>query len=71
MEPVHVLVRRDGVRHALLVDLPRERELHEDPVDRVVRVELVDEREDVRLRGVLGQPDVLDPRLGRGLGFEM
>ena len=49
MEAVDVLVRRDGVRDARLVDVRRERQLDEDPVDLVVGVELVDEREDVRL----------------------
>ena len=69
MEAVDVLVRRDGVRHLRLVDVLRERKLDEDPVDLVVRVQLVDEREHVRLGRVRRQPDVagVDPRLGRGL----
>ena len=69
MEAVDVLVRRDGVRHLRLVDVPRQRKLHEDPVDLVVRVQLVDEGEHVGLRGVGRQPDVagVDPRLGRCL----
>ena len=50
VKPVDVLGRRDGVRHLRLVHVRRQRELHEDPVDLVVGVQPVDEREDVAPR---------------------
>jgi hypothetical protein len=42
MEPVHVLLRPQGVEHALGVDLARQGELHEDPVDLDAPVEVLD-----------------------------
>ena len=48
-----------------------QRQLHEDPVHRVVRVQLGDEREQVVLAGLGGQLVVvgLDPRLGAASCF--
>ena len=69
VQPVDVLVRVDRGDDARLVDVRRQRELHEDPVDRVVRVQLLEQLEDLALRRRLGQPVVarLDARLLRGL----
>ena len=69
VEAVDVLRRRDGVRHPRLVHVRRQRELHEDPVDLVVVVQPVDEREHVVLARVGREAHVagVDPGLGRRL----
>ena len=62
MEAVDVLDRIDGADDAPLVDLAGQRQLDEDPVDRVVRVQLRDEVEQLRLGRLLGQAQVACPR---------
>ena len=51
MEAVHVLHRVDRVDDPVLVDLLRQRELHEDPGHARVGVQVGDEREQVLLGG--------------------
>ena len=55
MEPVDILVRVDRLDDRLLVDVRRQWHLHEDPVDRVVRVQAFDQLGQLRLRGRGGQ----------------
>ena len=57
VEAVDVLVGIDAVEHPLLVDLPGERELHQDAVDRVLGVELVEQGEELVLGGLGGEPE--------------
>ena len=52
VQPVDVLDGLDRPHDAGLVELRRERRLHEDPVDRVVLVELAHELEQLALRGL-------------------
>jgi hypothetical protein len=65
MEPVHVLRRIDRSQHRRLVHVIRQRELHEDPVDGVVRVQVRDELEDLALGRIGGKAVVprVDPCL--------
>ena len=56
VETVDVFVRRDRVEHLLVVDLRRQGQLHEDPVDGVVGIQRAEEREEVRLRRAGGEP---------------
>ena len=58
-EAVHVFLRRERVEHRPGVDLSGQRQLHEHAVDRPVAVELPDQLEQRRLRGLLGE-DVLE-----------
>ena len=51
VEAVDVLGRIDRVDHALRIDLLRQRQLHQDAVDRVVGVELRDQRQQLGLAG--------------------
>jgi hypothetical protein len=69
VEAVDVLARRDCPQDAALVDLVGKRQLNEDPVDRVVGVQLADQGEQIRLRRVRRQLVVVggDPGLARGL----
>ncbi len=64
-QPVDVLHRVDGGEELELVQVRRHRRLDDDPVDAVVGVQLLHEREHVLLRGVFGQPlvDRPDPDL--------
>jgi hypothetical protein len=55
VEAVHVLGRRDGLDHDAFVDVIRQRHLHEDAVDRLVRVQALDETQELGLRGGVGQ----------------
>ena len=57
METVDVFLMADCLDHAVLVDMLRHRELHQDAVDRVVVVERVDELEELLLGSCLGQTD--------------
>src|SRR5690554_3114851 len=60
----------DGVDDELLIEMLRERELHEDAVDRLIRVELGDFRKERLHRGLRGEPVnlALEPILfGRAL----
>src|SRR5688572_9578459 len=69
MEAVHVLDRLDRPDHLALVDLLRQRQLHEDSGDTFVRVQLPDERQELFLQGLLGKNMVegLDSDLPAGL----
>ena len=69
MEAVHVLDRVDRAQHGVRVDLARERELDEDPVDAVVAVELVEELEQRALRRVGREPAVDAAQAVRGRGL--
>ena len=53
MKGIDVLQRVDGVQHARVVDLLRQRQLHQDAVDRLVLglVQLGDQRQQLVLRG--------------------
>jgi hypothetical protein len=55
MEPVHVLGGGDCLDDDTFVDVVRQRNLHEDAVDRLVRVELADQAQQLRLRRGVGQ----------------
>ena len=57
VEAVDVLLVRDGLDHAVFVDMFRHGELHEHAVDRVVGVEPGDHVEKLGLRGLFGQTD--------------
>src|SRR5581483_11003040 len=65
VESVHVLQRVDGADHALLVDAARQRQLHEQRVDRLVGVQLRDLVEQVVLRDRVRQPQVGRTKTGR------
>ena len=65
MEAVDVLRRVDGVDDGLLVDVVGQWELHQEPVDRRVRVELRDLAQKLLLRGLLWHPH------GQGLHPEL
>ena len=69
MESVDVLGGIHSLDRPRLVDLRGQRELDEDPVDRVVPVELVDQLEQLLLGCVFGEPVVAgqDAGLDRGL----
>jgi hypothetical protein len=56
MEPVHILGRVDRVDHQIRVQMPRQRQLHQDPVHRRVLVQPPHQRQQVGLRGVRRQP---------------
>jgi hypothetical protein len=56
MEPVDILGRRDPVQNQQRVDLRRERQLDQDAVHCLVRVQSVDQGEQRRLGRVGGQP---------------
>ncbi len=58
MEAVDVLLRVDGSQDLGLVHVLGERQLDEDSVDRVVRIQIRDEIEDVALGRVCGKPVV-------------
>ena len=66
VEAVDVLRRIDGARDLGLVHMRGQRELHEDPVHSVVRVQLLEQVEDLALLGRLGKAVVarVDPGLG-------
>ena len=69
VEAIDVLGRIHGAEDSRFVHVPGKRELNEDPVDRIVGVELGDEVEDVAL-GRVGREAVVarvDPRLVRCL----
>ena len=58
VESVYVLLGQHPVQHAVLIHALRERKLDEDPVDGVIRVERVDQREQLGLGGVRRQRDL-------------
>ena len=72
MEAVDVLRRLDRADHPRLVDVARQRQLHEDGVDPRVVVELGDLREQVVLGGLCRKTEVggVDAGLDRGLVLE-
>mmetsp|Transcript_8558 Transcript_8558/g.24478 ORF Transcript_8558/g.24478 Transcript_8558/m.24478 type:complete len:339 (-) Transcript_8558:317-1333(-) len=53
VETVHVLLRVDALQDGLLVDVPRERELHDDPVNAFVQKQVVEALEQPLLRDLL------------------
>ena len=55
MEAVDVLARIDALGHALRIDLLRQRQLHQDAVDRGIGVERVDQRQQLGFRRVAGR----------------
>jgi len=57
MKAVNVFGRINGFEDALGVDLGRQGKLHEDAIDIVVMVEVVDDAEHVESRGVSGRSD--------------
>ena len=57
MEAIHVLVRVDQPQHARLVQMPRQRQLHQDAVDRRVRIEPLHRLLERLLRAVFLQAD--------------
>ena len=61
MQPVHVLVRVQGQDNGALVQMGRQWELHQDPVNAGVVVELPDLAKEVFLGDLAGQPDGLRP----------
>ncbi len=69
VKAVDVLVRIDGIDHGIGIDLVGQGELDQDAVDAVVGVELFDQRQQLGLRGGVGQAVVeglhagLDDRL--------
>ena len=71
MKAVRVLCRCDRVEDRLLVNVLGERNLHEDAVDRIVCVELVDQLQKRGLARVGGEVVVprFDPDLGAALAF--
>ena len=73
MEAVHVLGGVHAMQHAPSVHVLRERQLDQDPVNLVVRVEPLDEREQLRLGGLEGEPDrfVVQPGLVARLAFHV
>jgi hypothetical protein len=58
VEPIDVLHGGDRPDHARLVDVVGQRELHEEPVDRVVGIQLLDLLEQLLLGRLRGEPDV-------------
>ena len=72
VEAVDVLHGRNRPDHVGLVDVVGQRELDEDPVDRVVGVELLDLLEELVLGGLRSEPDVacVDSHLGGRLVLE-
>ena len=56
MKAVHILFREDTLDHSLLVDMPRQRQLHQDAMDGWVRIKLVQQRQKVRLGRIVSQP---------------
>ena len=66
VEPVHVLRRVDRERDLRLVHVLGQRQLHEDPVDAVVRVQLVEQVQHLALGRRRGKAVI--PRLDPGLG---
>src|SRR5437899_1188793 len=55
VERVYVLERRHGTDDSGFIDLRRQGELHQDPVDGGVSVQPADEQEELLLAGFLGQ----------------
>ena len=69
MKAVGVLLRQDGVKNDLAVDLLGERELHQNPVDPRIAIDLVDQRQQVVLAGRSRQLVVRDIDPNRFAGF--
>ena len=69
MKAVDVLDRVDCAQGPLLVDLAGQRELNEDAVDRVVRVQFGDQREQLVLRRLRGQVVVVRGDSGPASGL--
>jgi hypothetical protein len=55
MKAIHILRRVDALDHRGAADLLRQGQLHQDTVDGRIVIEGVDQREQARLGGVLGQ----------------
>src|SRR5512133_3198720 len=72
MEPVHVLHRVDRPHHARLVDLVGQWRLHQNPVDEVVLVEMLNQLDELVLSRCGRKPvvDRLDACFVRGLVLE-
>ena len=70
-EAVHVLFRRDGVNHGLLVNLRGQRQLHQNPVHSGSSASFFTSASRVSLRGVGGQVDgtALNAALGAVVDF--
>ena len=71
METVHVLRLVDGGDHLLLVDMLRQRQLHQNPVHLRIGVQSGDDSEQLLLGDRLGLADrrVANAHLGRSLGL--
>ena len=57
VEPVHVLVRPDGLDHFLVTDMRGQRQLHQDAIHIVMLVQRIDLPEQLLLGDVRGQSD--------------
>jgi len=57
MKPIHVLARVDALDDLGLADMLRQRQLNQDPVHRLIRIQGVDAREQLDLARRLGQVD--------------
>ena len=71
METVHVFLAGDGVNHLLFVDVPGQRQLHQDAVHQRVAVQRLDLCQEGFLADIgrqFHQPG-LHARVGRGLHF--
>ena len=62
METVDVFLRGDAPKHALGVDMARQRQLDQDAVDLLSAVELLDHGHQFRRRGLCGQAQGLGVR---------
>jgi hypothetical protein len=71
VEPVHVLLRRNGLQHPLLAHLRRQRQLHQDAVDARLRVERADALEHLLFGHRGRQLDQLGVDAGIGAGLDL
>ena len=71
VKAVDILVRVDGGDDQLFIDMAGKRKLDQDSIDRIIGVQLLDERNELVLRGLGGQLvlEALHPRFARRLGF--
>jgi hypothetical protein len=70
-EAVHVLGGRQLVEDGVGIDLLGQRELHQHAVHRRIGVQLRDQREQLRLRGGLGQDVLESGHAGLGAGLRL
>ena len=49
MEPVHILFRRNRIDHQILIEVPRQRQLHQNAMHLWIRVQLVNQGEQISL----------------------